>query len=219
MRILALDFSSSQRSVAAVQPLTGAEAAFQSEVVEAGGRSTKAFNMIERALAEARLEREMIECIAVGLGPGSYTGIRAAIALAQGWQLAQPIKLIGISTVEVLAAQVQKDGLQGPIHLVFDAQRGEFYIATWEFSETVRTETEPLRIVSRVDIEACLAAGAFVLGPDLKRVFPQVREVFPSARILGNLALGRTDFERGEDLKPIYLRKTNFVKASPPRVV
>jgi len=36
------------------------------------------------ALKQAGLEREAIDCIAVGLGPGSYTGIRSAIALAQG---------------------------------------------------------------------------------------------------------------------------------------
>ena len=44
--------------------------------------------MIEEALREAGLEREQIEVLAVGLGPGSYTGIRVALSLAQGWQLA-----------------------------------------------------------------------------------------------------------------------------------
>lgn len=217
MRILALDFSSSQRSFAVVRPFAGTEPAFQSEVVQAGGRSTKAFSMIERALSEARLEREAIECIAVGLGPGSYTGIRAAIALAQGWELARGIKLLGLGTVEVLAAQAQADGLRGQVLVVVDAQRGEFYCSTWELSEMERMESEPLRIVSRAEIEARLAAGSVVRGPDLKRAFPHVRELFPSARTLGQLALGRTDFVRGEDLTPVYLRETTFVKAPPPR--
>ena len=52
--------------------------------------------MIESALAEAKIEREQIEVIAVGLGPGSYTGIRAAISVAQGWQLARGVKLLGV---------------------------------------------------------------------------------------------------------------------------
>jgi len=217
MKILALDFSSSQRSVAVVQPLSGTEPVFQSEIVEAGGRSTKAFGMIERSLSEARIERDEIECIAVGLGPGSYTGIRAAIALAQGWQLAREIKLLGIATVEVLASQAWADGLRGSVYLVVDAQRDEFYCSTWHLSDAGRTESEPLRIVSREEIDSRLAAGGVVRGPDLKRAFPQVRELFPSARSLGQLALERSDFVPGEQLVPVYLRETTFVKAPPPR--
>lgn len=217
MKLLALEFSTAQRSVAVVQPLTGAGIAFHSEVTEAGGRSTMAFGMIERALAEARMEREAIECVAVGLGPGSYTGIRAAISLAQGWQVSRDIKVLGISTVEVLAAQLQADGVRGATHIVVDAQRGEFYSSTWGFSETACSETVPLSIVERGQIEARLTAGEPVFGPDLKRAFPGAREVFPSARMLGCLALDRTDFVRGEQLEPVYLRKTSFLKAPPPR--
>jgi tRNA threonylcarbamoyl adenosine modification protein YeaZ len=217
MKILALDFSSSQRSVAVVQPLSGAEPVFQSEIIEAGGRSTKAFSMIERALCEARLDREAIECIAVGLGPGSYTGIRAAIALAQGWQLARDVKVLGISTVDVLGAQAQADGLRGQVHIVVDAQRGEFYCSTWDLSDAERVETAPLCIVKREEVETRIATEEPVIGPDLKRVFPEVRETFPSALALGNRALGRADFVPGEHLKPVYLRETTFVKAPPPR--
>ena len=69
--------------------------------------------MIESALRQAGLEREEIECIAVGLGPGSYTGIRAAIALAQGWQLARGVKLLGVSSAECLATQAQAELFTG----------------------------------------------------------------------------------------------------------
>ena len=72
--------------------------------------------------------------IAVGLGPGSYTGIRAAIAMAQGWQLARGVKLLGVSSAEALAAQAQAENIFGRVNLVIDAQRGEFYLATWEIS-------------------------------------------------------------------------------------
>jgi tRNA threonylcarbamoyladenosine biosynthesis protein TsaB len=80
MTILALEFSSPQRSVAIAR-----DGILLAEASEFGGRNTTAFGMIEKILAEAKIEREEIEVIAVGLGPGSYTGIRAAIALAQGW--------------------------------------------------------------------------------------------------------------------------------------
>src|ERR1051325_8961625 len=99
MTILALEFSSPQRSVAI---LRGATVLMQ--VVETG-RSTAAFAIIEHALAEAKIERKKIETIAVGIGPGSYTGIRAAISIAQGWQLAGGIKTAGVSSIESIATQ------------------------------------------------------------------------------------------------------------------
>ena len=70
--------------------------------------------LVERALAQANCRREEIAVVAVGLGPGSYTGIRSAIALAQGWQLGRGVKTLGISSVECLAlAQVmRKAGLR-----------------------------------------------------------------------------------------------------------
>src|SRR5215468_10964777 len=104
MMILALEFSSAQRSVA-IFKVSGAHPEVSSEVVETGGRGTKAFEMIEEAMRQAQVEREQIELLAVGLGPGSYTGIRAAISIAQGWQLAREVKLAGISSADCVAAQ------------------------------------------------------------------------------------------------------------------
>ena len=65
MKILALDFSSTQRSVAVLND--GDAAAYQ--VIDAStGRDMKPFALIEAALRQAKLEREAIECIAVGIG-------------------------------------------------------------------------------------------------------------------------------------------------------
>ena len=104
MKILALEFSSGQRSVAVLS------SSGVSEVVESGGRNTNAIGMIDAALRDAKVDREQIECLALGIGPGSYTGIRVAIALAQGWQLARGVRLLGISGAESIAAQARTDG-------------------------------------------------------------------------------------------------------------
>ena len=96
MKILALEFSSPQRSVAVLNADARGSVLAASEVVEAGpGNTMKPLGMIESALKHAGLEREQIDCLVVGLGPGSYNGIRTAIALAQGWQLASGVKLLG----------------------------------------------------------------------------------------------------------------------------
>ena len=75
------------------------------EAREKAGKHTQAFALIEEALAQARIEREQIECVAVGLGPGSYMGTRIAIAIAQGWQLARGVKTAGIKSGERPEAQ------------------------------------------------------------------------------------------------------------------
>ena len=54
--------------------------------------------MVKEALARANVEKEQIDALAVGLGPGSYTGVRVALSIARGWQLAAPLEIFGVST-------------------------------------------------------------------------------------------------------------------------
>ncbi|MEI7807794.1 MAG: tRNA (adenosine(37)-N6)-threonylcarbamoyltransferase complex dimerization subunit type 1 TsaB [Verrucomicrobiota bacterium] len=205
MIVLALEFSSERRSVALAR-----NGIVLSEAVEqTGGRGTNALGLIENVLAEAKVSREEIEVIAIGLGPGSYTGIRAAIAVAQGWQLARGVKLLGVSSAEAIAAQASAEKIFGRVNVVIDAQRGEFYLATWEVSPAGRRELSPLKIVAGTAVELLKSAGEICVGPD------QEKQIFPSAALVASLASGRTDFTVGEKLEPIYLRETNFVKALP----
>jgi tRNA threonylcarbamoyladenosine biosynthesis protein TsaB len=190
------------------------------EAIETGGQSTRAFSMIEKVLAEARIEREQIDVIAVGLGPGSYTGIRVALSVAQGWQLASPndgMKLLGVSSAECVAAQAQAEKISGRVNVVIDAQRNEFYLAAYDISAAGRKEVGPLRILTRAEVELRTGANEMLIGPEVTRWFPNGRMVFPRAAMLGQLALNRNDFAAGNKLEPIYLRETNFVKAPPSR--
>ena len=205
MTILAFEFSSAQRSVAVAR-----DGIVLAEAAETGGyRVTNALGLTEKVLADAGIRREEVEAIVVGLGPGSYTGIRAALALAQGWQLARAVKLLGISSVEVLAAQAQAEKTFGRVNVVIDAQRGEFYLSAWEISAAARKEITPLKIASAAEIEALKTAGEICVGPEAGKV------LFPSAAMLAQLASPRADFVSGEKLEPIYLRETTFVKAAP----
>jgi len=219
MKIVALEFSSPQRSVAVIHGGAGAEPLSLGEAIEAGGRTTNALGLIEAALRQAQLDRAQIECLVVGLGPGSYNGMRLAIALAQGWQLARPVKLLGISSVECLAAEAQAEGITGRVEIVIDAQRNEFYLAGYDLGPQTRREAEPLRLVSLAEVQARQQAGGLILGPEVTKWFPTGRTLFPRAGTLGRLARDRTDFVAGEHLEPIYLRETRFVKAPPPRIL
>ena len=219
MKTLALEFSSPQRSVAVVHGGANPGTLCLGEAIETGAHGTNALGLVEEALRQAQLDREQIECLAIGLGPGSYNGIRLAIALAQGWQLARPVKLLGISTAECLAAQAQIDGIFGQVEIVIDAQRGEFYLATYDLSPQARREVQPLRLTTLMEAQARQQAGATLIGPEVTKWFPGSRVLFPRAATLGELARDRTDFVPGEQLEPIYLRETRFVKAPPPRIL
>ena len=215
MKILALEFSSAHRSVA-----IACGSSHVREVIETSKANTmQPFEMIEAALEQANVGRQEIERIVVGLGPGSYTGIRAGLAMAQGWQLARAVELVGISSVEAIAAQGQMDGLRGAVTVVVDAQRGEFYSAMWELSESGCHNLEPLRIVSADAVKSRAANGDCLIGPEVTRWFPSGKIIFPRATMLARLVLHETAVESGAGLEPIYLRETSFVKAPTPRVV
>ena len=213
MTWLGIEFSSPQRSVALRRGNTLAEA------METGGRHTAALGMIETVLARTDITRTEIDALVIGLGPGSYTGIRAALALAQGWQLASGVKLLGVSSVEAIMAGARAEKLTGRIAVVIDAQRTEFYLATYELTASGWSELEPLRVVSLAEVQARAEAGALIVGPEVTRWFPGGRVIFPTAASLTELAVHRTDFVSDEQLEPIYLRETTFVKAPPSRLV
>jgi tRNA threonylcarbamoyladenosine biosynthesis protein TsaB len=234
MTILALEFSSAQRSVAVLDLMEGSPSPppkkdgaltkqyppeNMAEVVETGGRGTNAFGMVEKVLAEAKIEREQIEVIAVGLGPGSYTGIRVALSVAQGWQLARDVKLLGVSSIECLAAQAQAEKWFGRVNVIIDAQRNEFYLAAYEISSRGWKEIKPLQITALTGIQSRANAGEIWVGPEVTRWLPKGKTLFPSAAALVRLAVKRSDFVSGDKLTPIYLRETNFVKAPPPNSV
>jgi len=209
MTILALEFSSPRRSAALVR-----DGQLLGEAVEPmSGRGTNAFGLITKLLAETGVQREEIETMAVGMGPGSYTGIRAAIAVVQGWQLACGTKLMGISSVESLAAQAQVEKVFGRVNLVIDAQRGEFYLSTWEITAAARREIAPLKIVPAAEVTGLKAANEICAGPEMERL------LYPSAAMVAALAVGRSEFLAGDRLEPIYLRETSFVKAPAGRVI
>lgn len=216
MKILALEFSSDQRSVAIAEEENGTVQILAS-ASETGGRSTRAFALIQKVLTEAKLERDALAGIAVGIGPGSYTGIRAAIAVAQGWQLATGLPCFAISSIAALALIAQQTGIYGEVAIVVDAQRGDFYVASYEISNTRLNIKEELRIVPAPEISARASHGEKIIGPDAQS-FSGGQVLLPSAESIARLAFG-TSPTPAEMLEPIYLRETSFIKAPPPRMV
>lgn len=216
MKILALEFSSPRRSVAVARRHPDGTIELLAQRQETGGRSSRAMSLIEECLAEARIGREEIDCLAVGLGPGSYTGIRASLALAQGWHLARGTKVVGLTSFELLTHQARSAGIPGPVAFAIDAQRHEFYFGESDLAPGPARAGEPFRIVAAALVSDAVAGGLVVLSPDATLI-PGAREFFPEAEAAAILAASRNEFRAPEDLEPIYLRAVSFVKSAPPR--
>lgn len=209
MTVLALEFSSDRRSVALVR-----QGVVLAEAVHQVTRTTPVFALIAEVLARAEVAREAVGCVAVGIGPGSYTGVRLAISVAQGWQLASGVKVAGVNSFDALALAAEAAGL-GRVLLAVDAQRQEFATA---FAEAGRL-VSPLRLVPLVELKSLLTRGEAVAGPEVPRLLGGGVELFPSAAITAYLAEARAEFVPAETLAPVYLREAAFVKAPPPRMV
>jgi tRNA threonylcarbamoyladenosine biosynthesis protein TsaB len=212
MMILALEFSSEQRSVACSRHGT-----VLAEAKETGGRATNAMGMIEKTLKQAEVSMEEIEGIVTGVGPGSYTGIRTAVAVAQGWHLVRPVKFLGISSMHCLAAQAQAAGLFGAVHIVVDAQRGDVYHSLWSVSETKLGESSPLAIFPVSQIPLWIGNGETLAGPEALRWHVAAKTTFPSASVLCQLAAKNDGPFTTVVPEPVYWREVSFVRAPPSR--
>ena len=82
----------------------------------------------EQLLADAGIARSRIDGVAVGRGPGAFTGVRLGVALAQGVALALGVPVVAVSTLEILAAQVGGDSVLAAI----DARMGEVYLGAFK---------------------------------------------------------------------------------------
>jgi tRNA threonylcarbamoyladenosine biosynthesis protein TsaB len=209
MTTLAIEFSTDRRSVAVVR-----DGSLLAEVVHQATRTTPVFAMIADVLARAGVGRDAVGCIAVGIGPGSYTGVRLAISVAQGWQLANGAKVAAVTSFDAMAVAA-KALTSGPVLLAADAQRGEFAVALAEHGRLM----EPIRLAAGDVLKARIAAGESVAGPEVLRMLGGGSELFPAAADIARAAEERGVFVAAESLAPVYLREAAFVKAPPMRVV
>ena len=134
MLLLALDTSTRQASVALCteETLLG-EYAWQL----GNNHSVELLERIQRLVTECGQNMQSLEAIVVATGPGSFNGLRVALATAKSLAFALALPLVGVSTLDVIAAQQQQ--WRGPICAVMEAGRGELYAACYLFDEVVET--------------------------------------------------------------------------------
>jgi tRNA threonylcarbamoyladenosine biosynthesis protein TsaB len=91
------------------------------------GQAEQLMPMLEKMLSDQGLAWADLTAIAVGTGPGNFTGVRIAVAAARGLALGLGIPAIGVTRLEALAY-----GLPRPVTVVEDARRGEVYVQTFD---------------------------------------------------------------------------------------
>lgn len=96
--------------------------------------NTQLIPQIDAVFADLGISREDIACVCVGRGPGSFTGVRIAMATAKGIASALDASLIGISTQNAIAQEVKAAGFTGRLLVASDAMRKEVYPAMFEIS-------------------------------------------------------------------------------------
>jgi len=142
------------------------------------------------------------ELVAVVRGPGSFTGLRVGVATAKGLAWATGARLVGVSGVEVVArlAHATAGWPEAPIHVAYDAGRGEVFATTALPATTSPSgwNAGPGRLVQHADWIDSLAPGALVAGPALDleacgpllATRPDLRLAPPSARTPSAAAAG-----------------------------
>jgi tRNA threonylcarbamoyladenosine biosynthesis protein TsaB len=110
------------------------------------GHATHLLPLIAGVLERAAVGWEEVERIAVGVGPGTFTGLRIGIATARALAQARNIPLVGVSTLQSLALAAQRGRLPSAgseplpqsldvVLAVLDARRGEVFAAGWRIDE------------------------------------------------------------------------------------
>jgi tRNA threonylcarbamoyladenosine biosynthesis protein TsaB len=98
---------------------------------ERPGHVSQLLALASRLLDEAGLAFSDLDRIGVGVGPGTFTGLRIGVATARALAQGAQAEIVGVSTLEALARNVPR----GPVLAVLDARRGEAFVAVYEDGE------------------------------------------------------------------------------------
>ncbi|MEM7192821.1 MAG: tRNA (adenosine(37)-N6)-threonylcarbamoyltransferase complex dimerization subunit type 1 TsaB [Pseudomonadota bacterium] len=220
MHILALETSMGQCSAALIRIDGASRTSFVRRAEMMRGHAEALMPMVEEVLAEAGLaeaglQPHTIDTIAATSGPGSFTGVRIAIAAARGLALTTGASLFGTDSLTVLARTALRAGLApgGPFAICADARRGMIYFGLYDENgvrldgpllcapEEAAQLMPPALMIAAGSGAQLVAEAASALDREIGTAFPNLQ---PDARALAELA-SESD-QRHAHLRPLYLR-------------
>jgi tRNA threonylcarbamoyladenosine biosynthesis protein TsaB len=234
--ILALD-TSSPRAVAGV--VEGTSVLSAALVAAPTAPSEGVLPMIRRCLERAAVDIGEVTAVAVGRGPGSFTGTRIALATAKGIALGADTPLVGVNSLA--AAALDTGYTDGPVVVALDARRSEILLAAHAVSGAgARGGVEPVREILSARLAGAARAGEVLraVGPP-ERCFvtgdaasllperwqrpagtrPPSEGLIRSPLSLARLALARLERGGADDpdaLEPLYSRPPPVHRRRPP---
>lgn len=159
---------------------------------------------IERGFKELSISSSNLGAICVTIGPGSFTGVRVGVAFAKGMAYARSLPLIGISSLKGFVSQKQ-----GRFASIIDARIGGAYVLLQERMGDEIISIGEVQLVSRENLEDCVAGCVCCVGPDFRKLsLLNGEEVYPDPSQLARLALTTPAIHDPSELKITYLRET-----------
>ncbi|MEJ2056342.1 MAG: tRNA (adenosine(37)-N6)-threonylcarbamoyltransferase complex dimerization subunit type 1 TsaB [Desulfofustis sp.] len=184
--------------------------------------SAKLLDSIDRLLKTVEMTLTDIAAVAIGTGPGSFTGLRIGMATAKGLTHGASLPLIGVSSLDAVAAAVHSER---PICVVMDARKKEVYCCFYRCSPgQIATRCsepmviDPARLAEQIDEPVTMAGDGLRVYRSLflqkleNRVDMRPWLSSPSAENIGFLAAAHLAAENFLDLdqaKPDYVRSSD----------
>lgn len=169
--------------------------------------------LISAVLAGAGAAMSDVTGIAVGVGPGPFTGLRVGLVTARTLGMALDLPVHGVCTLDVLAAEAVASGaVVGDFLVATDARRKEVYVASYS-AEGVRVSgPSVVRPAEAASSRPVVGEGALLYPADFPHAVGPAR---PSAGWLARLVLSGTIEPLGPE--PLYLRRPDAVAAAVPK--
>ena len=217
MNLLSYDTSSEMLSVSIHK---GAALVAELNDASLGPHSNSLAPSIERLLKARQMRVEDIHYLAVGLGPGSFTGLRVGITTAKLLAYASGMKIVGVPSLEAIARGVSK--WKGRIAVLLDARKGKVYAGLYEKNGRMFKILEAPKLIPIEDFLRTIKKPTYFTGgavsiyretltKHLKTRFHEEapsRTSFPKAKDMAQSAFGLISQKRFLDpfkLEPLYL--------------
>jgi len=215
--LLALDSAEAACSAALWDSARPEPAALLGHRRLAGARSQadRLIELIDDLMSAARLDYHALDVIAVDHGPGSFTGVRSAVAAARGLALAAGLPVLAVTSLETLAAAVP-DGPAGTLVAALDARRGEVYVQI--FDRALQPQSAPAAMAPEQLVRSLGAGPLRLVGSGAPRIRAALSAEQPAvleeasldARWVARRAARRVAAgaipQPGSTLRPLYLR-------------
>lgn len=205
IRILALDTATEACSVALYND--GEQTSFFEVCPQK--HTQRILPLVNQLLAESGLALNQLDALAFGKGPGSFTGVRIGIGIAQGLALGAGLPLIGVSTLQTMAQGCKRANNAHQVLAGIDARMGEIYLGCYSINqnniwqdqqpEAVLTPQQVISQLSELKNEWLLAGTAWHAYPDLAK---QIQDNVPDCQLVKS----NIDFPSALDMLPLSLQ-------------